>query len=48
VALRECPVPESMYLCDTADRAADYWRLHIATNPNVKEEKADYIARCSA
>jgi hypothetical protein len=33
VALRECPLPEQMQFCDTPDRAADYWRLHIATNP---------------
>jgi DNA repair protein RadC len=38
VALRECPVPESMHLCDTPDRAADYWRLHIATNPYFNPE----------
>jgi DNA repair protein RadC len=33
VALRECPVPESMRICETPDHAADYWRLHIATHP---------------
>lgn len=33
VALRECPVPESMTLCDTPAQAAEYWRLHIATSP---------------
>ena len=33
VALRECPVPESMLICETPDHAADYWRLHIATHP---------------
>jgi DNA repair protein RadC len=33
VALRECPVPESMLVCETPDHAADYWRLHIATHP---------------
>ena len=33
VALRECPVPESMLICETPDQAADYWRLHIATHP---------------
>lgn len=32
-ALRECPVPEEMLICDTPDNAAAYWRLHIATNP---------------
>jgi antirestriction protein ArdC/proteasome lid subunit RPN8/RPN11 len=33
VALRECPVPESMRICDTAETAAQYWRLHVTTNP---------------
>ena len=33
VALRDCPVPESMLICETPDQAADYWRLHIATHP---------------
>jgi DNA repair protein RadC len=33
VALRDCPVPEEMQLCDTPERAADYWRMHIATHP---------------
>jgi DNA repair protein RadC len=32
-ALRECPTPESLQLCETPDKAADYWRLHIATHP---------------
>jgi DNA repair protein RadC len=33
VALRECPLPQDMLECDTSQKAADYWRLHIATNP---------------
>ncbi|MBI3418191.1 MAG: hypothetical protein HY043_23115 [Verrucomicrobia bacterium] len=33
VALRECPVPEEMKLCDEPQKVADYWRLHIATHP---------------
>jgi DNA repair protein RadC len=40
IALRECPLPETMQLCDTPDRAADYWRLHIASaqwfNPEIE------------
>jgi len=32
-ALRECPVPEQMQICDTPDAAAAYWRLHVATHP---------------
>lgn len=30
--LRECPTPESLQQCETPDKAADYWRLHIATH----------------
>jgi hypothetical protein len=33
VALRECPLPEDMQLCDTPGKAAEYWRLSITTNP---------------
>jgi len=33
VALRDCPLPDNMQFCDTPDKAADYWRLNIATNP---------------
>jgi len=29
-ALRECPTPDAMQHCETPDKAADYWRLHIA------------------
>jgi DNA repair protein RadC len=33
VSLRECPTPESLLLCDTPEKAAEYWRLNIASNP---------------
>ena len=33
VALRECPLPEDMHLCDTPERAADYWRTHVVNHP---------------
>jgi DNA repair protein RadC len=29
VALRDCPLPSQMHLCDSPQRAADYWRTHI-------------------
>ena len=32
-ALRECPTPAEMQLCDTPDKAADYWRQHVVTHP---------------
>ncbi len=37
-ALRECPTPESLQLCDTPDRAAEYWRRHIPANPYFNPE----------
>ena len=36
--LRECPTPEAMQLCDTPDRAADYWRMHIATHQHFNPD----------
>jgi len=40
VALRECPLPAQMSLCDTPERAVEYWRrqvvLHPAFNPDVE------------
>ncbi len=37
-ALRECPTPENLQLCKTPDKAADYWRLHIATHPHFNPD----------
>ncbi len=37
-ALRECPTPDALQLCDTPDKAAAYWRLHIATHPHFNPE----------
>jgi proteasome lid subunit RPN8/RPN11 len=40
VALRDCPLPEGLHLCDAPEKAAEYWRLHVATqdafNPEVE------------
>ena len=32
-ALRECPTPAEMQLCDTPDKAAAYWRSHVVNHP---------------
>jgi DNA repair protein RadC len=37
-ALRECPTPESLQLCYTPQKAADYWRLHVPSNPYFNPE----------
>jgi DNA repair protein RadC len=43
VALRECPLPAEMHLCDTPERAADYWRAHITTTPHFDSERECFI-----
>lgn len=37
-ALRECPVPQEMLICDTPEKAADYWRLHVESGPYFNPE----------
>src|SRR5229473_2223735 len=37
-ALRECPTPVEMQLCDTPDKAAAYWRSHVVNNPYYNPE----------
>jgi len=32
VALRDCPLPEQMQICEQPQNVADYWRRHIATH----------------
>jgi hypothetical protein len=44
VALRECPLPESMQMCDTPEKAAEYWRLMVATNPYFNPECECFVA----
>jgi DNA repair protein RadC len=38
MALRDCPVPSDMLVCETPQQVADYWRLHIATTPVFNPE----------
>jgi proteasome lid subunit RPN8/RPN11 len=38
VALRECPLSKDLHFCDTPEKAAEYWRLNIATNPHFNSE----------
>jgi DNA repair protein RadC len=38
MALRDCPVPSEMLVCETPQQVADYWRLHIATAPVFNPE----------
>lgn len=38
VALRDCPVPDAMHVCETPQHAADYWRLHVTSHPYFNPE----------
>ncbi len=36
--LRECPTPEELQQCETPDKVADYWRMHVATHMHFNPE----------
>lgn len=38
VALRECPTPEEMQLCENPQNAVDYWRSHIAMSAHFNPD----------
>ena len=38
VALRECPTPDEMAMCDTPEAAANYWRTHVTSNPHFNPD----------
>ncbi len=38
VALRECPTPDDLAICNTPDEAAAYWRMHVANHPYFNPE----------
>lgn len=38
MALRECPVPLEMQICDTPHKAAEYWQMHVAPHPYFNPE----------
>ncbi|HEV7924437.1 MAG TPA: JAB domain-containing protein [Verrucomicrobiae bacterium] len=44
VTLRECPPTEDQFLCDTPQRAADYWRHHLPTDPRFNSEVECLVA----
>ena len=43
VALRECPVPEKMHVCETPEQAAEYWRAHVTTTPHYDPERECFV-----
>jgi DNA repair protein RadC len=38
VSIRECPVPDSLQICETPDKAAEYWRQNITSAPYFNPE----------
>ena len=38
VALRDCPTPEALQLCDTPEKAAEYWQAHMTNHPYVSHD----------
>jgi DNA repair protein RadC len=37
-ALRECPTPENLQICDTPDKVAEYWHRHVTSHPYFNPE----------
>ena len=37
-ALKECPTPENLLLCDAPENAAKYWQMHVTSNPYFNPE----------
>ena len=44
VALRECPTPESLRLCDTPEKAHEYFELHIRNDEKFRPDCECFIA----
>ena len=43
VAIRECPTPASIQLCDTPDKAAQYWNTNIKTHPHYNSDQEFFV-----
>ena len=43
VTLRDCPLPENMVICDTPERAADYWRQHVTQHPAFNSDVECFV-----
>jgi DNA repair protein RadC len=43
MSLRDCPVPDSLLVCETPEQAAAYWHLHIETHPYFNPECECFI-----
>lgn len=38
VALRECPVPKDLEICDTPEKVVEYWNAHVLSHPYFNPE----------
>lgn len=43
VALRDCPTPDVLQLCDTPDKAAEYWRMNVMRHPYYDPERECFV-----
>lgn len=43
IALRECPLPEAMHVCETPEHAAEYWRTHVTTTSHFDPERECFV-----
>ncbi len=43
VCLRECPVPETLLLCDGPEKASKYWKLHVRTASYFDPERECFV-----
>ena len=38
VALRECPLPQDLQICDTPEKVVEYWNAHLLSHPYFNPE----------
>jgi DNA repair protein RadC len=43
IALRDCPLPENMHLCDTPEQAVEYWNIHVTKTPYFDPERECFV-----
>ena len=43
VSVRECPTPEHLLHCDTPEKAAEYWRLHVEGHSLFDRERECFV-----
>jgi len=44
VALRECPLPMELTLCDEPGKCVEYWRRHVESHPYYNPECECFVA----